>query len=388
MTVAPPPCSAETWEIAEQLREALSRRAPVRITGAGTWLTANRPVRASTTLSVAALTGIAEYEPGDLTLTARAGTSLDEIGRVTAGHGQWLTLDPFGSDAGTIGATVATASAGPLAQAFGTPRDLVLGVEFVTGKGAVVRGGGRVVKNVAGFDLTRLCTGSWGTLGVITEVTVRLRARPEVDETLVAAIDDRTFSRNISSWRRSAPFVPLALELLDARLAGRVGLHDGPVLLARIGGNESAVRAQRSSLRELAGDAVVTDPAVWRVLRSAEPEAAIVVRFSARASEFAAVYADAREIAAAGDAYVHATPARGIARVVIPLDAHDHARAVELSSLALDRPVRGARICERLPADSWARVASPIADRLSRGIKQAFDPAGILNPGILGEAAP
>src|SRR5439155_9619738 len=102
--------------------------------------------------------GIVEYVPGDLTLTARAGTTLAEIRDATAAEQQWLALDPHGSDDGTIGATVATASAGPLATAFGTPRDLVLGVEFLTGGGALARGGGRVVKNVAGFDLVRLLT--------------------------------------------------------------------------------------------------------------------------------------------------------------------------------------------------------------------------------------
>ena len=129
------------------------------------------------------LSGITEYVPGDLTLTARAGTTLGEIRDATAAHGQWLALDPYGADEGTIGATIATASAGPLSTFFGGPRDLVLGVEFVTGDGVVARGGGRVVKNVAGFDLTRLITGSWGTLGVVTEVTLRLHARPRGDET-------------------------------------------------------------------------------------------------------------------------------------------------------------------------------------------------------------
>src|SRR5919199_245968 len=85
------------------------------------------------------------------------------------------------------GARWRTASYGPLATAFGTPRDAVLGAEFVTGTGAVVRGGGRVVKNVAGFDLVRLVIGAWGTLGVLTEITVRLRARPEIDETVAVA---------------------------------------------------------------------------------------------------------------------------------------------------------------------------------------------------------
>jgi glycolate oxidase FAD binding subunit len=106
------------------------------------------------------------YNPGT-SPTARAAPRW-RAGPPTPAERQWLALDAFGSPEGTLGATVATASAGPLAHAFGTPRDNVLGLEFVTGEGEVVRGGGRVVKNVAGFDLVRLLTGAWGTLGAIT----------------------------------------------------------------------------------------------------------------------------------------------------------------------------------------------------------------------------
>src|SRR5206468_6797235 len=137
--------------------------------------------------------------PGDLTLTARAGTTLAEIRSATAEHNQWLALDPSGRDESTLGAIAATASAGPLATAFGTPRDLILGLEFVSGDGHIARGGGKVVKNVAGFDLTRLFIGSWGTLGVITEVSVRLHAKPEVDRTIAihSRVSDPDFAGRV-----------------------------------------------------------------------------------------------------------------------------------------------------------------------------------------------
>ena len=167
-----------TAAVVAAIKESEKGRTPIRISGGSTWLDAGRPVRANKTLSLAGDTGVVSYVPGDLTLTVRAGTPLSEIDRVTREHDQWLPLDPYGSPDGTIGATIATASAGPLASSFGLPRDLLLGLEFVNGRGDVVRGGGKVVKNVAGFDLSRLLTGSWGTLGVITEVTVRLYACP------------------------------------------------------------------------------------------------------------------------------------------------------------------------------------------------------------------
>ena len=191
MTAASPTRTAlaSPADLRDAVREAIARRRTVRVVSGGSWLDANRPVRADTTLEAGGYEGIVEYEPGDLTLTARAGTTLDEITRATAANGQWLALDPLGDPSrATLGATIATGSYGALAHHFGTPRDMTLGVQFVSGMGDMVRGGGRVVKNVAGFDLTRLVTGSWGTLGVLTEVTVRLRALPAVEATLLIEV--------------------------------------------------------------------------------------------------------------------------------------------------------------------------------------------------------
>src|SRR6185437_4881427 len=167
----------------------------------------------------------------------------------------------------TIGATIATASAGPLAHAFGTPRDAALGLEVVTGDGSIVRTGGRVVKNVAGFDLTRLFTGSWGTLGVITEVTVRLRARPDVDETWVVALADDDAIGGACRAALGAAAAPIALALVDAPLAAALGLGKSPVMLVRLAGAAAAMRAQRDALRAL-GAAAVGPPDVWQRLRA------------------------------------------------------------------------------------------------------------------------
>ena len=154
--------------IQDLIRDAMRSGTPLRIAGRSNWIDAGRPVGATRLAALSTHSGIVDYVPGDLTITVRSGTTLGEIEDITGQEGQWLPLDPFGSKDGTIGATIATGSFGPLAHAFGRARDLVLGVEFVTGDAKVVRGGGRVVKNVAGFDLVRLITGSWGTLGVST----------------------------------------------------------------------------------------------------------------------------------------------------------------------------------------------------------------------------
>ena len=383
-----------TGHVAESIRDAVARRTALRIVGTGRWLDAGRPVRADTTLSLAPLAGIVEYVAGDLTLTARAGTTLGEIARATAANGQWLTLDPFGDDSGTLGATVATAAYGPLATAFGTPRDIVLGTEFVTGTGSVVRGGGRVVKNVAGFDLVRLVTGSWGTIGVVTEVTVRLRARPEVDRTVaVAAGVALQDVAPLGERLRTLPFTPFAAELVNAPLAVRLGLEPRPWLLARLGGTDEAVRAHRAALESL-GELREVPDSVWPGLR-AEPPGAASLRLSRLPSRFAATWADTTPLTDQfPDALVHGAPLRGVVRCVVPNvgTARDGSRGHALHGVeerlarALGAPFDGSRIFERMPGAIWRSFSpSAVTDRLSQGIRAAYDPHCLLNPGILGD---
>jgi glycolate oxidase FAD binding subunit len=164
-------------EIAAVVREAAERGTGLRIVGRGGWLEAGEPVSAERRIDLANDAGVVAYVPDDLTVTVRAGTTLREMDETLGAHDQWIALDPEGGADVTVGATVATCSYGPAAALFGTPRDQVLGMTVVLGTGDVIHVGGRVVKNVAGFDITRLMIGAWGTLGVITEVTLRVRSR-------------------------------------------------------------------------------------------------------------------------------------------------------------------------------------------------------------------
>jgi glycolate oxidase FAD binding subunit len=384
--------------VRDAIAAAIATRTPLRVAGRGHWLDAGRPVRADARrLSLAAHAGIVEYTPGDLTLTALAGTPLADLERATAAEGQWLALDPMGPPDGTLGAAIATASSGASAHAFGAPRDNVLGLEFITGTGAVARGGGRVVKNVAGFDLTRLLTGSWGTLGVITEVTVRLRALPAVDETVALAMphDAAPLAEQLE-LARIAPIAPWSLELVNAPLARRLGLEGRTQLLVRLAGNEELVAAQRDTLTRL-GDLAPVPSAVWRTLRESEPAGAIVVRHSDLPARFAHTWTRAARYAAAEPGTLaHATVGRGIVRCMIPREAASHLPAHAVSAGAGSHPLvrlfgtgseTPGRIFERLPADLWPLLAPFAAsDRLSRGVRRAYDPHGILNPGILGDA--
>jgi glycolate oxidase FAD binding subunit len=364
---------ATAAEVRDRVMEARANGTPLRVVGAGTWLDAGQPVRATHTISTSELSGIVDYVPGDLTLTARAGTTLAEIHAATGAHNQWLALDPFGSDDSTIGAVAATASAGPLATAFGTPRDLVLGVEFVTGEGVIARGGGKVVKNVAGFDLTRLLIGSWGTLGVITELSLRLHARPESEATIAVHGVDAELPGRLRTLLRRLPFKPFACEVLNAPMAAAAIGERTTTALVRLGGNVDEVAFQRSSFQEL-GDVRQVANDVWHRLRRAEPADAYVVRLSNLPSEIDHTWKQALEL---GGALLHASVARGIVRCIIPPSDEG---IMALRGRAATRP--DSWIGERLPPDAWAlsRGMTPLAAR----VKQAFDPSNILNPGILG----
>jgi glycolate oxidase FAD binding subunit len=269
VTLSPPNAA----ELSDIVRDAAGRKSALRIEGRGGWNGAGTPssrIRGNAqTVSLAKQTGILNYVPADLTLTARAGTTLAELSAETARHGQWCPLLAWGDDDGTIGATFATATSGPCARALGRPRDIALGVEFVDGTGAVVRAGGRVVKNVAGFDLTRLVVGSFGALGILTEVTVRLRSRPRIDVTWLLSPKSGLRDASAVESLRKGEFVPWACEPVEERFAKSLGLPAGSIVV-RFGGNQPFIDAVRSSLGATfnVSDA---DPSVWTRLRALDP---------------------------------------------------------------------------------------------------------------------
>lgn len=262
-----------TDEVVALVRDAVDAARPLRVRGAGGWAAAGHPVDAATTLSCVGLRGIHDYIPGDLTLSCGAGTTLAELDEATRAHGQWCPLLPWGDDAGTVGATVATATAGPFAERLGRPRQLVLGLEAVDGRAQRLAPGGRVVKNVAGFDLTRLLTGSWGTLAILTTLHLRLRARPAVDESWWVADGD---AARLDAFARG-PHLPLAVHRTAGMTVGRG--EDG--WLVRLGGNRAAVDAARDALRGC-GTLEAVDPAAWDRVRhlDAPPSRALTWRWT------------------------------------------------------------------------------------------------------------
>lgn len=234
----------------------------LRIRGAGHWMHVGQPVRAGHELHLDAFSGIRSYTPDDLTITVGAATTLAELDSAVRAHGQWCPLLPWGDDQGTVGATLATASAGPFAAALGRPRDLALGIECVDGRGRVIRAGGRVVKNVAGFDLTRLMVGAWGTLGVITEAHLRLRARPGADATFLIEGHEAVALR---AFAQSSPSVLAALPLGDTG-ARALGHEAHGAWLMRLAGNAAALRDAEARLTRL-GACQEMDVSAWDIVR-------------------------------------------------------------------------------------------------------------------------
>ncbi len=220
----------------------------IRVEGNGTWLPADAP--ADLALSTRALDRVVSVSPADLVATVEAGTTMDALRRRLADEGMWLALDPPGRPERTLGSVVATATAGPLRHGFGPVRDHVLGCTVATGDGRLVRAGGRVVKNVAGYDLTKLQVGGFGGFGVLAEVHLRLRALPRADVTVIARGQRDSLTSAARDLLR-AELLPGTLELLSPALAAEPDW----TLAARFAGTDAAVQAD---LRRLSSDVGLT----------------------------------------------------------------------------------------------------------------------------------
>jgi FAD/FMN-containing dehydrogenase len=226
----------------------------IRLEGQGTWLPGDAP--AELALSTRALDQVMAVSPADLVATVQAGAPLEEVRRRLADEGMWLAIDPPGRPDRSIGSIVATATSGPLRHGFGPVKDHVLGCTVVTGDGRIVRAGGRVVKNVAGFDVPKLHIGGFGGFGIVTEVHLRLRALPRADVTLTAQ-GARDALTAVARAVLEAGIAPSALELLSPAIAAGAEW----VLAARITGTDSAVMGEARRLS-------ATGDVAWQQLRA------------------------------------------------------------------------------------------------------------------------
>lgn len=364
-------------ELAEVVRDAAAAGHPLEIRGGGT-RGVGHPVQGDL-LDAGGLSGVTLYEPGALTLVAWAGTPLAEIEAALAGEGQRLPFEPWdaraltGSDgAPTIGGMVAINASGPRRIQSGACRDNLIGVRFVDGLGAVVKNGGRVMKNVTGLDLAKLMAGCHGTLGVLTEVSFKVLPAPEVVTTLVLdGLDPETAGRAM----RAALATPF-----DVSGAAHVpaGFGEGPATLLRLEGLGGSVAHRARALgRELAGFGaarLVDGPGDWAAVRDAAMFAGrsgAVWRISVRPTD------GPRLGAALAPAELLYDWAGGLVWARAPED-------FDLRAAMGGLPGHATLI--RAGAEAKARWGvfhpepAPIA-ALTAGLRAKFDPRGILNPG-------
>ncbi len=210
------PASAE--EVAALLRLATAHDLVVVPGGGFTQqFTGYTPARVDILLRTTRMRGVRYYDPGDLTFGAEAGITIAEIGHRLAEHAQWLPLDPARPESATLGGVLSTAAHGPLKHAFGGAREFCIGVSFVTGDGKQAKGGGRVVKNVAGYDLMKLLIGSYGTLGVIVEANFKVFPRPRQTRTFLTEFGNLEDAVRFRDRLLRSPLRPLCLELMSPR---------------------------------------------------------------------------------------------------------------------------------------------------------------------------
>lgn len=183
-------------------------------------------------VSTARLNRLIDHAAGDLTVTAEAGMRLADLQAILSQKGQFLAIDPTYDDQATLGGIVATADAGTLRQRYGGVRDMLIGVTFVRADGKIAKAGGRVVKNVAGYDLMKLLTGSWGTLGVLSQLTFRVYPLPEASGTVVLTGKAEAIAQATQTLLSSA-LTPTAVELLAATTVQTLELGDGLGLICR-----------------------------------------------------------------------------------------------------------------------------------------------------------
>ncbi|MBD2341715.1 FAD-binding oxidoreductase [Calothrix sp. FACHB-156] len=191
-----------------------------------------------------------EHAVGDLTVTVEAGMKFSQIQAILANHRQFLALDPTAPDLATIGGIVATANTGSLRQRYGSVRDQLLGITFVRADGEIAKAGGRVVKNVAGYDLMKLFTGSYGTLGIITQVTFRVYPQQETSATVVLTGEEAAISQAAATLRGSA-LTPTQADLLSTKLVDSLELGKGLGLIARFQSISESVNEQANRLLEV-----------------------------------------------------------------------------------------------------------------------------------------
>jgi glycolate oxidase FAD binding subunit len=377
-------------QLAEILQISDGKGEKVVPAGGGTQLDLGMPPRQiDLVLETTGLNKVIEYEPADLTITVEAGIRFADLQKLLGEQGQFLALDPPAQSGATIGGLIATNASGPLRFSSGSARDVVLGIRVANPDGTLTRAGGRVVKNVAGYDLNKLYIGSLGTLGIIVELSFKLAPIPPATATIVGQFADLDAARSTLGVAVRSPLSPLAIELLGPGAASTAGLPAAHTIVFRVGGYPQAVQRQVRDLSALfiqhSGRHIEARESVWEdlarvrldaqrrdvVLKAAAPIAAstALVDILEKKLPRPIVWSHAGNgvAFAACDAVSDASTLLGIRKEVTSLG--------ENASLVIQRcptELKGS-------IDVWGDIGSSLA--LMHALKHKLDPNNTLNPG-------
>ncbi|MBX3584721.1 MAG: FAD-binding protein [Rhizobiaceae bacterium] len=396
-------------DVANAVEWVISKDASVEIVGHGSKRGVGRPMQCEHTIDLSAMSGVTLYEPEELVLSAKAGTPLADIKSLLAQNRQQLAFEPMdcsrllghdtrGGKGGTIGGAIASNLSGPRRLTAGAARDHILGVNVVSGRGETFKSGGRVVKNVTGYDLSKLMTGSWGTLGVVTDVTVKVLPAAETETTLaIRGLTDEMATAAMALAMGSSAEVSGAAHLpygLSERVVGGLSGADASTLL-RVEGFGPSVKARIAMLKEMLGNAGPIMELVdrgsrdlWRDLRDCAPFCdgtdRPVWRVSMTPSEAHRMVLALR-MEAGVDAYYDWQG--GL--VWLRMEAEPEADTLR----RLVRKFGGGHATLMRASPSW-RVSLPVFEpqppalaALSGRVKAEFDPKGLFNPGRMAPAA-
>ena len=387
-------------QVVEAVAWAAAEEQPLEIIGCGSKRGLGRPVQAANSLDLSGLSGITLYEPEELVLSARAGTKLSQIEAALEEQNQMLAFEPanlaplLGDEAGeaSIGGVLACNLSGPRRIKAGAARDHFLGVESASGRGELFKSGGRVVKNVTGYDLCKLLCGSYGTLAVMTDVTVKVLPRPEKTySVLLLGLDDATavqaMSRALGSPHEVSGAAHLPAGLAAGSAVSYVAEAGGAVTALRLEGPGPSVEYRCAALRRELADLGATEElhsqnslALWKELRDLRPLLApaerAVWRISVAPSDGPEVVAEIGQ----GEAFYD----WGGGLVWLALSAEGDAGAGRVRDVL--RPKGGHATLVRAPLE--VRAAEPVFQpqdpamaALSARVKDGFDPRRVLNPG-------
>lgn len=373
---------SSTEAVAEQLRSA---KGPLQIVGGGTH-TVGRT--SGNTLSLADLTGVTLYEPGAMTMVARAGTTVAEINQTLATEGQRLAFEPadwrgvLGTQGvSTIGGLAAANVSGPRRVQVGACRDHMIGVEFVDGMGRVLKNGGRVMKNVTGYDLVKLLCGSRGTLGVLTELSFKVSAIPEAEVTLMLeGLDDVAAVAKLCE-AMGTPY--------DLSGSAHIAVAGSAKTCVRIEGLEASVKYRRDALLEdvccdfevLEGEA---SAAIWADIRDvsefSQKEGA-VWRVSLKPTDAPALTGKLTDNGIAFDAIYDWSG--GLIWLLIQ---SEHSTAATLIRDTAEQLKGHSTLMRRVPSLEDVPAFQPqhaVLQNIETGLRSKFDPRGILTPGLM-----